>query len=109
MVSLACAERTRRLKEVIEKIALGGSPEHAQRWTTMEAGLQKLFDDEGDERERDMFIVNIQNSASINGYDYIKTIQEFRPEDAASGSAWLQGIVDRAAAIGRTTGGGGAT
>jgi UDP-N-acetylglucosamine/UDP-N-acetylgalactosamine diphosphorylase len=109
MVSLAYAERTRRLKEVIEKIALGGSPEHAQRWTTMEAGLQKLFDDEGDERERDMFIVNVQNLASINGYDYIKTIQALRPEDAASGNAWLQGIVDRAAAIGRATGGGGAT
>jgi hypothetical protein len=56
-----------------------------------------------------MFIVNIENLASANGYDYIKTIQALRPEDAASGSAWLQGIVDRAAAIGRTTGGGGAT
>jgi UDP-N-acetylglucosamine/UDP-N-acetylgalactosamine diphosphorylase len=107
MVSLSYAERTRRLKEVIDKIALGGSPEHAERWPSMEAGLQKLFDDEGDEREREMFMTKVQKSTSVSGSDYIKSIQTLTPEDAALGSAWLQGIVDRAAAIGRTTGGGG--
>ncbi|HEX5666584.1 MAG TPA: hypothetical protein VFX71_07095, partial [Hyphomicrobium sp.] len=109
MVRLAYAERTRRLKEVIEKIALGGRPEYAGRWSSMEDSLQKLYDAEGDERERDMFMAKIQESASTTGHDYVKTIQALKPEDAAQGSSWLQGIVDRAAAIGVAPGTGDTT
>jgi UDP-N-acetylglucosamine/UDP-N-acetylgalactosamine diphosphorylase len=109
MVRLACTERTRRLREVLDKIALGGRPEYAGRWSSMEDSLQKLFDDGGDEREREMFMTKVQKSASAAGHDYVKTIQALKPEDAALGSAWLQGIVDRAAAIGVAPGTGDTT
>ena len=76
---------------------------------TGDAFLQKLYDAEGDERERDMFMAKIQESASTTGHDYIKAIQALKPEDAAQGSSWLQGIVDRAAAIGVAPGTGDTT
>jgi len=103
MTDLALAERIRRLKEVVTKIAAGGNPGYGERWTLLEAGLKSLVAYEGDERGRENFQKSIHSLASTSGYDYIKTVQSVSTTDAEAGTAWLQGIVDRAAAIGPAT------
>ena len=103
MTDLALAERIRRLKEVVTKIAAGGNPAYGERWTLLEAGLKSLVAYEGDERGRENFQKSIHSLASTSGYDYIKTVQSVSTTDAEAGTAWLQGIVDRAAAIGTAT------
>ena len=100
MTDLALAERIRRLKEVVTKIAAGGNPAYGERWPLLEVGLRSLSAYEGDERRRESFQECIHSLASTTGYDYIKTIQSVKTTDAEAGTAWLQGIVDRAASIG---------
>jgi hypothetical protein len=103
MTDLALAERIRRLKEVVTKIAAGGKPAYGERWPLLEVGLRNLSAYEGDARRRESFQKSIHSLASTTCYDYIKTIQSVTIADAEGGTAWLQGIVDRAASIGAAT------
>jgi hypothetical protein len=102
MIDLAYGERIVRLKEVLYKIVASGSQIYEGRWSAMEGGLEKVSAEEGDARLRDNLLRNIQKLTSTYCNNYIKVVQSLDPAVAADGTAWLQGIVDRAAAIGES-------
>jgi hypothetical protein len=49
----------------------------------------------GDAGDRDAFLENVQKGIKKSGLDYLSVIQRLPPSDAAIGTQWLQGIVDR--------------
>ena len=57
--------------------------------------LDLLKTEKGDAGQRDFFLEKVQKGIEKIGPDYISVIQELPPPDAAIGTKWLQGIVDR--------------
>ncbi|MFC1886995.1 hypothetical protein ACFLZM_08055, partial [Thermodesulfobacteriota bacterium] len=58
----------------------------------------KKFDEDGDHAHRDAFLNIINLAIRKTGKDYISVIQSLGPKEAASGTLWLQGIVDQISA-----------
>jgi UDP-N-acetylglucosamine/UDP-N-acetylgalactosamine diphosphorylase len=107
MVELAYKERTRRLKEVLEKIVDSGSASYAVRWPAIEAGLVTAATDERDPDRLQRLKQIIESGIATIGKDYVSVVRSISPSDAIEGAAWLQGIVDRVAAIAAPEKGGG--
>ena len=57
--------------------------------------LNRLKAEKGDVSERDSFLRKIHKGITKAGPDYISVIQALSISDAAIGTRWLQGIVDR--------------
>lgn len=85
---MAFKERMKRLKEFFDKT------ESSSRWPEIEAALSRCPSYEGDTGLRDRFLEKITDQIRINGNDYISVIKGLDPNNAETGTLWLQGIVD---------------
>ena len=97
-IQSAIAERLRRLKELAEKMEAGGDSTLMKAWPTVEEKLIFQHENTGDQRLRDSFLQKTASAISRAGKDYVTVIQALTPEETSQGAAWLQGIVDDAAA-----------
>jgi hypothetical protein len=68
------------------------------RWPEIMVSLQALKNYEGSEIFRDRFFAIIEQVIQRNGRDYINVIKALGGDQAATGSQWLQSIVDHVAA-----------
>jgi hypothetical protein len=110
----AISERINRLEALCAKIQMSletetkkeGKPAKSsaarrqkQEWVTQWSRMKDLLDqsraETGEARDRDVFLEDVQKGIKKNGLDYISVIQGLPPADAAIGTRWLQGIVDR--------------
>lgn len=109
------AERVKRLKELAGKMP--SSLKHARaetgedpapgiraqqqslitRWPEIEAGLQAGHSDQTGAAHRDVLLKEWEQTASDS--DYINAIRSLSPQARKAGTAWLQEIVDSAAAL----------
>jgi hypothetical protein len=96
----AVAERTRRLKELGDKMAQCGDSSLSNRWPALDEALHSRLGSEGDLRLCDSFLEAIASLLGREGKDYIAVIKALSPEASGQGTAWLQGIVDEAVAAG---------
>jgi hypothetical protein len=65
------------------------------QWPRMKDLLNQSRAETGEARDRDAFLENVRKGIKKNGLDYISVIQGLPSSDAATGTRWLQGIVDR--------------
>jgi bifunctional UDP-N-acetylglucosamine pyrophosphorylase/glucosamine-1-phosphate N-acetyltransferase len=65
------------------------------RWPRMKDLLNQSRAETGDAGDRDAFLENVQKGIKKSGLDYLSVIQRLPRSDAAIGTQWLQGIVDR--------------
>jgi hypothetical protein len=66
-----------------------------EQWEALEGIFAQNLDDPGDPSSREPFLEELGKRISKNGTDYIATIQGLDKAHSATGTAWLQGIVDR--------------
>jgi UDP-N-acetylglucosamine/UDP-N-acetylgalactosamine diphosphorylase len=90
-------ERTKRLKELGEKMAASGDALLFERWPAIEQVLAVGNEHRGNDRLRESFQEKTFRAIESAGKDYIAVIKGLSVEDSGQGSAWLQGIVDEAA------------
>jgi hypothetical protein len=88
------AERTRRLKELGDKMAQCGDSSLSNRWPAMDEALHSRLGSEGDLRLCDSFLEAITSLLGREGKDYLAVIKALSPQATEQGTAWLQGIVD---------------
>ena len=69
-----------------------------QRWSDLKGLFEQLQSDEGDTVQRHLFLEKMEKGIAENGRDYLSVIQTLASSDAAIGTQWLQGIVDRVVA-----------
>ena len=69
-----------------------------QRWSDLKGVFEQLKGDEGDTSNRNLFLEKIDEGIAKKGRDYLTVIQALVSTDAAIGTQWLQGIVDRVVA-----------
>jgi UDP-N-acetylglucosamine/UDP-N-acetylgalactosamine diphosphorylase len=110
----AISERVNRLEALCDKIQISlemetkkkGAPERSSpalkqkqelvtRWPRMKDLLNQSRAETGEAGDRDAFLENVRKGIKKTGLDYISVIQGMPPSDAAIGTQWLQGIVDR--------------
>jgi UDP-N-acetylglucosamine/UDP-N-acetylgalactosamine diphosphorylase len=110
----AISERVNRLEALCNKIQIslemktkkGAKPQSSspvlkqkQEWVTQWPRIKDLLNqsraEPGEASDRDDFLENVQKGINKDGLDYISVIQGLPPSDAAVGTQWLQGIVDR--------------
>jgi hypothetical protein len=65
-------------------------------WPAIEGELASQMENNGDRRNLEAFKEKILAAQSRTGKDYIAAIKALSGEDAGQGTAWLQGIVDKA-------------
>jgi UDP-N-acetylglucosamine/UDP-N-acetylgalactosamine diphosphorylase len=92
----AIAERLRRLRELAEKMIAGGDATLLKALPRVEERLVSQHENTGDQRLSDSFLQKTVSTISHTGNDYIAAIKGLKPDEAAQGTAWLQGIVDDA-------------
>jgi UDP-N-acetylglucosamine/UDP-N-acetylgalactosamine diphosphorylase len=90
----AIDERTKRLKELGEKLAASGDALLLERWPAIEQILAARNEHRGNDRLRESFQENISKAVESAGKDYISVIKGLSGEESGQGTAWLQGIVD---------------
>jgi UDP-N-acetylglucosamine/UDP-N-acetylgalactosamine diphosphorylase len=66
-----------------------------QRGSDLKDLFERLKSEKGDAGQRDSFLKIVHTGIEETGLDYISVIQGLAPSDAAIGTQWLQGIVDR--------------
>jgi len=91
---LAVAERTRRLKELGDKMAQSGDGALFERWPALDEALRLRLDSAGDLRVCEPFLEAVTSMLSREGKDYLAVIKALSPQATEQGTAWLQGIVD---------------
>ena len=72
--------------------------ELSQRWSDLKGVFEQLKGDEEDTSNRNLFLEKIDEGIAEKGRDYLTVIQALVSTDAAIGTQWLQGIVDRVVA-----------
>ena len=94
---------SRKMPEAIE-IYRAGAGENASalligqkqalfdRWPDMEEIMERARDRGGDDRLRDGFLSGLSEEIGRSGRDYVTVIQALKPDVAASGTRWLEGI-----------------
>jgi len=93
-VQRAVDERTKRLKQLGEKMAASGDPSLFERWPAIEQVLAARNENRGNDRLRESFQKKTSGAIEFAGKDYIALIKGLSAEDSAQGTAWLQGIVN---------------
>ena len=93
-VERAVDERTKRLKQLGEKMAASGDPSLFERWPAIEQALAARNEHRGNDRLRESFQKKTSGAIEFAGKDYIALLKGLSAEDSAQGTAWLQGIVD---------------
>ena len=91
---LAVAERTRRLKELGDKMAQSGDGAFSERWPALDEALHRQLDSTGDLRMCESFLEAVTSMLGREGKDYLAVIKALSPQATEQGTAWLQGIVD---------------
>ena len=91
---LAVAERTRRLKELGDKMAQSGDGAFSERWPALDEALHRQLDSTGDLRICESFLEAVTSMLGREGKDYLAVIKALSPQATEQGTAWLQGIVD---------------
>jgi UDP-N-acetylglucosamine/UDP-N-acetylgalactosamine diphosphorylase len=91
---LAVAERSRRLKELGDKMAQSGDGVFSERWPALDEALHRQLDNAGDLRVCDSFLEAVASILSREGKDYLDVIKALSPQATEQGTAWLQGLVD---------------
>jgi UDP-N-acetylglucosamine/UDP-N-acetylgalactosamine diphosphorylase len=91
---LAVAERTRRLKELGDKMAQAGDGALFERWPALDEALHRRLDSTGDLRMCESFLEAVTSMLGREGKDYLAVIKALSPQATEQGTAWLQGIVD---------------
>ena len=91
---LAVAERTRRLKELGDKMAQSGDGAFSERWPALDEALHRRLDSAGDPRMCESFLEAVTSILGREGKDYLAVIKALSPQATEQGTAWLQGIVD---------------
>ena len=91
---LAVAERTRRLKELGDKMAQSGDGAFSERWPALDEALRCQLDSTGDLRVCESFLEAVTSMLGREGKDYLAVIKALSPQATEQGTAWLQGIVD---------------
>ena len=92
-LNLAITERLSRLE------ALGNNMQsNKQTWPDLKGVFEQHKSEEGDTGRRDLFLEKINKGIAEEGRDYLSVIQALESSDAAVGTHWLQGIVDRVVA-----------
>jgi UDP-N-acetylglucosamine/UDP-N-acetylgalactosamine diphosphorylase len=95
-VHAAIEERIRRLSELAEKMDAVRDHGLVKAWPAVEGELASQMENHGDRRNLEAFKEKILAAQSRTGKDYIAAIKALSGEDAGQGTAWLQGIVDKA-------------
>jgi UDP-N-acetylglucosamine/UDP-N-acetylgalactosamine diphosphorylase len=104
-VSLALAERIKRLEAICLKMPQVESDNKPSKSANMETELAKRWPDlkamilaqqfhGGAAELRDPFLESVSRGLANIGRDYISVIQGLDPVDSARGTRWLQGIID---------------
>jgi len=104
-IDLAIGERILRLEAVVLKKAADGrkdappesskpTPELYERWSELKESLKLPPVNAAAAKPRDQFLESIHQGISTFDRDYIRVIQGLDPADSATGTRWLQGIVD---------------
>ncbi len=111
-IRMGIAERIKRLKELADKMPdsaaayLAASGESAsasllaqkkefhENWPQIAEILRNAQMTEGNTQMRDDFLKTVEKEIGEKGKDYIPVIQSFAPEDAETGTRWLQGLAD---------------
>jgi hypothetical protein len=94
----AIEERMRRLSELAEKMKDGGDMVLASVWPALEEKLMRQRDGLREIRLLDAFKEIMASNISQVGKNYMAVLKALSPEASGLGTAWLQGIVDKAAA-----------
>ena len=87
----AIAERLKRLNqffEIMEKRDL------LERWPEFADTYRKRLEQAGDTAKRDSFLEVLAAKAREEGKRYLNVIRSLSKEEAAAGTAWLQGLVE---------------
>ena len=87
-------ERTKRLKELGDKMAVSGDPSLLERWPAVAQVLAARNENRGNDRLRESFQEKTSKAIASIGKDYIAVIKGLPAEESGQGTAWLQGVVD---------------
>jgi UDP-N-acetylglucosamine/UDP-N-acetylgalactosamine diphosphorylase len=93
-VQRAVDERTKRLKQLGEKMAASGDPSLLERWPSVAQALVARNEHRGNDRLRESFQEKASRAIETAGKDYLAVIKGLPAEESGLGTAWLQGIVD---------------
>ena len=92
-------ERIKQLGRLADKLAGNSAddlPERfAERWPEIKDRLIALQGFEGEGEARDRFLEIVDRQTAARGKDYLAVIQSLDPDQAATGTRWLSGIVQR--------------
>lgn len=91
-LNLAVSERMKRLKEFCEKNEKTGAA--INRWSQFENCFESGASTEDSAPLRDNFLEIIDSGIMKYGKDYLTVIKNLKDEDSATGTNWLQEIVD---------------
>ncbi len=112
-LDMAIAERIKRLGQVankmprsmevynnlntglIQKNTLKSQQEFFEKWADMAHVFNKSLDMEGDPSKKEAFLKIVEKAVGKNGKDYLTVIKGLTEVEASTGTAWLQGLVDR--------------
>jgi hypothetical protein len=71
------------------------SKEFAAKWPRMKDHFLEALKEEGDERAKETILTGVDRSTAEHGARYLEVIKGLDDNEAALGTGWLQGIVDR--------------
>lgn len=71
------------------------SKEFAAKWPRMKDHFLEALEEEGDERAKETILTGVDRSTAEHGVRYLEVIKGLDDNEAALGTGWLQGIVDR--------------
>ncbi len=91
-IELAIGERIKRLGDYFRKLPDAAL---ANRWDDLGTTLDTMQAFEGEQQAMDTFLEQISTAIRQYGSEYITIIKKLAPNDAETGTAWLQGIVDQ--------------
>lgn len=75
-------------------VVFGHMNEFYARWPELESSFNDLRGKTGDQGIRDLFLEKVYTGIERSGKDYITVIKGLESGHSASGTKWLQGIVD---------------
>lgn len=70
------------------------SEELRKNWSEIESCFDSFYHFIGEQDILENFKTRLEKNAGFKNKDYIRAIQALKPEEAAIGSNWLQGIID---------------
>lgn len=99
-IDVCIEERIRQLGRLSRNIGESAQPENAQdefvsRWAEIEVKLNQLITDDGSPELLECFMQIIDDGLHARGKSYLGVIKDLNPEQTASGTLWLQSIVQR--------------